>query len=446
MLNLLPLSSAPVLLVAVRVTLAPHAVGLERREGDLGRERCALRPVDGRVVGRAGGEAVDGQPGHEPALRVTPHAHRPGGHPVQMQHPRLSHGALAHGVGVLAHRRHGAGGRTARTRGPCGGRRCRFHLVAHGRFCGRRGWQPAGSQANSGSRGGTKYDHGYAEPKGEVLEFSHLCPPRRAERCPRFYRGHRLRSPAAPRRFESAGMPTRRGCLHPHAVDPSHPPQLTGSPAAGHVPADLASSSFSTAATRRSTSVLSPRPSLLNTELMCFCTARSVRNKALAIVALFLPCAICSSTSRSRGVRVPSSDPAARSLRTTSASTSSGSSAEPPAATCCSDRSSSAMSPMRSLSRYPAPDAPRLRNSYAYCGSANWVRRITPVPRYWVRISAAAASPSVWCSGGIRMSVITTSGRFSSTLASSSSLSAAVATSSTPSRASSRAAVPSRSR
>src|SRR5262249_59990459 len=57
-----------------------------------------------------------------PTFPLSLHDALPIWHPVQMQHPRLSHGALAHGVGVLAHRRHGAGGRTARTRGPCGGR------------------------------------------------------------------------------------------------------------------------------------------------------------------------------------------------------------------------------------------------------------------------------------------------------------------------------------
>src|SRR5260370_27884252 len=108
-------------------------------------------------------------------------------------------------------------------------------------------------------------------------------------------------------------MPTAGGGLHPRDQGPGARLGVRGSPQSpGN---ERASSSLSTAATRRSTSVLSPRPSLLNTELMCFCTARSVSTSDLAMVALFLPCAICSSTSRSRRVRAPRRGPPAPPLR-----------------------------------------------------------------------------------------------------------------------------------
>ena len=86
----------------------------------------------------------------------------------------------------------------------------------------------------------------------------------------------------------------------------------------------------STAITRRCTSGSSVRPSLWNSELMCFSTARSVRNSDLAIAALFLPCAMCDSTSRSRSVSCARGECAIRSFAATSASTTLGSRTEPP--------------------------------------------------------------------------------------------------------------------
>ena len=59
----------------------------------------------------------------------------------------------------------------------------------------------------------------------------------------------------------------------------------------------------STALTRRWVSGSSERPSLENIELMCFSTARSLRSRAVATAALFLPWAISVRISCSRGVR-----------------------------------------------------------------------------------------------------------------------------------------------
>ena len=82
----------------------------------------------------------------------------------------------------------------------------------------------------------------------------------------------------------------------------------------------------STAITRRCTSVSSVRPSLWNIELMCFSTARSVRNSVFAMAALFIPWAISYSTSRSRSVSWASGEWAIRSLAATRPSTTFGSS------------------------------------------------------------------------------------------------------------------------
>ena len=46
----------------------------------------------------------------------------------------------------------------------------------------------------------------------------------------------------------------------------------------------------------------------------------------------------------------------------------------------------------------------------AYSGSSNWDRITTPVPGWRLRTSLAAAMPSSWKLGGMRMSVTTTSG------------------------------------
>src|SRR5213076_1934626 len=60
----------------------------------------------------------------------------------------------------------------------------------------------------------------------------------------------------------------------------------------------------STAFTRRCTACSSLSPSLVNTDVMCFSTARSLSTSDSAIAALFFPCAISASVSRSRTVRV----------------------------------------------------------------------------------------------------------------------------------------------
>src|SRR5439155_5929395 len=106
-----------------------------------------------------------------------------------------------------------------------------------------------------------------------------------------------------------------------------------------------------TAITRRWTSVSSVNPSLWKRELMCFSTARSVRNRSLAMAALFWPWAMWVRTSCSRSVSCPSGDRAARSLRDTNPSTTLGSRTDPPRATSCRARTSSSTSATRSLSR-----------------------------------------------------------------------------------------------
>jgi len=77
----------------------------------------------------------------------------------------------------------------------------------------------------------------------------------------------------------------------------------------------------------------SESPSLAKSELMCFSTARSESPSASPTAALFLPCAISASTSRSRGVRWVSGDVRARPRAATSTSTTLGSMTEPPRST-----------------------------------------------------------------------------------------------------------------
>src|SRR5439155_24553922 len=72
-----------------------------------------------------------------------------------------------------------------------------------------------------------------------------------------------------------------------------------------HAHEGLASDRYSnTAFTRRWASCSSARPSLVNTPLMCFSTARSLRPSDSAMALLLLPWAISASVSRSRGVSV----------------------------------------------------------------------------------------------------------------------------------------------
>src|SRR5688500_10388819 len=68
-------------------------------------------------------------------------------------------------------------------------------------------------------------------------------------------------------------------------------------------------------------------------ELMCFSTARLVRNSESPMAALLLPSAISDSTSRSRGVRSLSGECATRARASTSDSTIFGSTIDWPAAT-----------------------------------------------------------------------------------------------------------------
>ena len=87
-----------------------------------------------------------------------------------------------------------------------------------------------------------------------------------------------------------------------------------------------------TASTRRWSSLLAGRSSLLKMLVTCFSTARSVTTSSAAIAALERPSAIRPSTSRSRGVSA-SSGSSRRRLRPSIWETTSGSSAEPPAPT-----------------------------------------------------------------------------------------------------------------
>src|SRR5579859_5614919 len=66
---------------------------------------------------------------------------------------------------------------------------------------------------------------------------------------------------------------------------------------------------------------------------MCFSTAREVSTSVRAIAALFFPCAISDSTSRSRGVSCASGERAACVCVAIKASTTLGSTTEPPRAT-----------------------------------------------------------------------------------------------------------------
>ena len=190
----------------------------------------------------------------------------------------------------------------------------------------------------------------------------------------------------------------------------------------------------STAITRRWTSGSSVRPSLWNSELMCFSTARSVRNSDFAIAALFLPCAICARTSRSRSVSWPSGECAIRSFAATSASTTFGSRTRAAARHLVerADQLVDLGDPL--LQQVAEPGRAVLQqlvgvvllDELGQHDDAD-VRVLGADPLRRVDALGACAV------GGMRMSVSTASGRCSSTAASSSSRSAAVPTSSTSS-------------
>jgi signal transduction histidine kinase len=201
----------------------------------------------------------------------------------------------------------------------------------------------------------------------------------------------------------------------------------------------------STARTRLCTSGSAVSSSLAKIELMCFSTARSDSTSALAMAALFLPVAICASTSVSRAVSRSSTE--GRTLRAdTSASTTAGSITEPPWATARMARRSSSTSPTRSFSRYARPPDPAANNPTAKDGSTYWLSTTTPMPGWVERNCSAARMPSLVPVGGIRMSVSTTSGSSSATVSNSSGRLSQVATRSTSSTVSSSRRTPSRTR
>ena len=100
---------------------------------------------------------------------------------------------------------------------------------------------------------------------------------------------------------------------------------------------------------------------------------------------------------------------------------------EPPRATSSMAWRSWSMSETRSLSRYARPSEPCSSSASAYPGSTYWLSTTTPVSGVRLRSSLAARTPSSVPVGGIRMSVMTTSGFSDSTVASSSSRSPHVA-------------------
>ena len=153
----------------------------------------------------------------------------------------------------------------------------------------------------------------------------------------------------------------------------------------------------------------SATPSFRKIEWANFSTDGSVITSDAAIAALFFPCAISSSVSRSRGVSSSSGD-SLRARAATRASTTFGSITEPPPATSRIAPASCAASPTRSLRRYARRSAPFSSNASAYSGAANWLRTTTPVSGFVSRRRSATWMPSSWLVGGIRMSVKTTSG------------------------------------
>src|SRR3954454_2649437 len=179
---------------------------------------------------------------------------------------------------------------------------------------------------------------------------------------------------------------------------------------------------ISVAVTRRLTFSGSGSSSFMKIELMCFSTARFVRNSELATAALLFPFAISARISSSRGVSSSSSDGSrCRPRASTSASTTFESTSESFAATALMASTSWSASCMRSLRRYARPAEPDSSNENAYCGSTNWLMTTTPISGCVSRRIRAARIPASVPVGGIRMSVTTTFGRRSSVIASSDS-------------------------
>ena len=173
-----------------------------------------------------------------------------------------------------------------------------------------------------------------------------------------------------------------------------------------------------------------------------FSTARSVITSLSAMPWFEFPCAIRSSTSRSRGVSRSSGSSFRR--RERSVDTMIGSIAEPPSATRRTAATKSLTSLIRSFNRYPTPSAESASSFIAsptstYCDSTS-----TPVAGYVARISSAARSPSSLCVGGRRMSTIAISTGWLRRADSNSSAVPHSATTSSPASRSSRA-TPSRS-
>ena len=120
------------------------------------------------------------------------------------------------------------------------------------------------------------------------------------------------------------------------------------------------------------------------------------------------PCAVWTSTSRSRGVNTAMGSSLRRLER--SVETMIGSMAEPPSATRRTAPMNSLTSLILSLSRYLAPSAESESNFIANPTSTYWDSTSTLTDGCRARISSAACRPSSLWVGGRRMSTIATSG------------------------------------
>src|SRR5580704_7540201 len=158
--------------------------------------------------------------------------------------------------------------------------------------------------------------------------------------------------------------------------------------------------------------------------------------------ALEAPSAIRASTSRSRGDSTSSGSRRRRAR--TSSWTRDGSTTDAPAVIRSTVSMNSATSVTRLFSRYPRP-CPPASSSIASSTSTCADSTIIAVPGSSSRITRAACRPSVACAGGIRMSMIASSGWTERTRASSSVPFPAWPTTSNPER-SSKLARPSRRR
>src|SRR4051794_21915810 len=167
---------------------------------------------------------------------------------------------------------------------------------------------------------------------------------------------------------------------------------------------------ISVAFTRRLTSSASRRSSFMKIALMCFSTARLVRNSDSAIAALLLPCAISASTSDSRSLNSDKGDASRRERASTSASTTFGSTTDSPSTTALIARTSCSSSLIRSLRRYARRAEPCSNSASAYAGSTYWLSTTTPTVGSLSWRSWATLIPSSVPVGGMRMSVTTTSG------------------------------------